>query len=163
MLLVTIAPVPPSMLYHSSEGRCQRLQNNDLKLIIRADASCSENNEAGLVARDGRRFSEIMMNFDHPNIVRLLGICTQDEAIYLITEVMKHGDLKAFIRNARPNETIIRALFSLSSNSWTSPLRLQPASLISPRVCSFIAILLHETVSSAKIIINCQSKFPTLE
>ncbi|XP_065836900.1 insulin-like growth factor 1 receptor [Oscarella lobularis] len=64
-------------------------------------------------AEDFRKEMEIMMDFDHPNIVRLLGICTRDEPLYLITELMKHGDLKAFIRKARPNETHPRSLLSI--------------------------------------------------
>ena len=64
-------------------------------------------------AEDFRKEMEIMMDFDHPNIVRLLGICTRDEPLYLITELMKHGDLKAYIRKARPNETHPRSLLSI--------------------------------------------------
>ncbi|XP_065827130.1 uncharacterized protein [Oscarella lobularis] len=64
-------------------------------------------------AEDFRKEMEIMMDFDHPNIVRLLGICTRDEPLYLITELMKHGDLKAFIRKARPNETHPRSFLSV--------------------------------------------------
>ncbi|XP_065827236.1 insulin-like growth factor 1 receptor isoform X1 [Oscarella lobularis] len=61
-------------------------------------------------AEDFRKEMEIMMDFDHPNIVRLLGICTHDEPLYLITELMKHGDLKDYIRKARPNEINPRPL-----------------------------------------------------
>ncbi|XP_065836171.1 uncharacterized protein [Oscarella lobularis] len=65
-------------------------------------------------AEDFRKEMEIMMDFDHPNIVRLLGICTHDEPLYLITELMKHGDLKAYIRKARPIETHPRSLLSVA-------------------------------------------------
>ena len=65
-------------------------------------------------AEDFRKEMEIMMDFDHPNIVRLLGICTRDEPLYLITELMKHGDLKAYIRKARPNETHPRPFLSIA-------------------------------------------------
>ena len=64
-------------------------------------------------AEDFRKEMEIMMDFDYPNIVRLLGICTRDEPLYLITELMKHGDLKAFIRKARPSETHPRSFLSI--------------------------------------------------
>ena len=65
-------------------------------------------------AEDFRKEMEIMMDFDHPNIVRLLGICTHDEPLYLITELMKHGDLKDYIRKARPNEMHPRPLLSIA-------------------------------------------------
>ena len=65
-------------------------------------------------AEDFRKEMEIMMDFDHPNIVRLLGICTRDEPLYLITELMKHGDLKDYIRKARPNEMHPRPLLSIA-------------------------------------------------
>ncbi|XP_065845964.1 uncharacterized protein [Oscarella lobularis] len=65
-------------------------------------------------AEDFRKEMEIMMYFDHPNIVRLLGICTHDEPLYLITELMKHGDLKDYIRKARPNEMHPRPLLSIA-------------------------------------------------
>ena len=65
-------------------------------------------------AEDFRKEMEIMMDFDHANIIRLLGICTRDKPLYLITELMKHGDLKAFLRKARPSETGPRSLLSIA-------------------------------------------------
>ena len=65
-------------------------------------------------AEDFRKKMEIEMEFDHPNVVRLLGICTRDEPLYLIVELTKHGDLKEYIRNAQPNETHPRPLLSIA-------------------------------------------------
>ena len=39
-------------------------------------------------ARDFRKELEIMMDFDHPKIIKLLGVCTKEEPLYLITELM---------------------------------------------------------------------------
>eukprot|EP00118_Oscarella_pearsei_P024080 m.297875 g.297875 ORF g.297875 m.297875 type:complete len:3271 (+) comp40778_c0_seq3:234-10046(+) len=64
-------------------------------------------------AEDFRKEMEIMMDFDHPNIVRLLGVCTREEPLYLITELMEHGDLKDFIRKARASELQPRPQLSL--------------------------------------------------
>lgn len=33
----------------------------------------------------------------HPNVLHLLGCCTVDEPYYLITELMKYGDLLHFL------------------------------------------------------------------
>ena len=64
-------------------------------------------------AEDFRKEIEIMMDFDHPNVIALLGVCTREEPLYLITELMKHGDLKEFVRAARASEERVRPLLSL--------------------------------------------------
>lgn len=35
--------------------------------------------------------AEIMKNFDHENIVKLLGVCTENEPIYTVMEFMLYG------------------------------------------------------------------------
>ena len=64
-------------------------------------------------AEDFRKEIQIMMDFDHPNVIALLGVCTLKEPLYLITELMKHGDLKEFVRAARASEERVRPLLSL--------------------------------------------------
>lgn len=39
-------------------------------------------------AEDFRKEMDIMMEFDHPHIIKLLGVCTKDEPLYIITELM---------------------------------------------------------------------------
>nr|XP_045607313.1 atrial natriuretic peptide receptor 2-like isoform X2 [Procambarus clarkii] len=41
--------------------------------------------------------AEMMKNFDHENIVRLLGVCTKTEPIYTVMEFMLYGDLKTYL------------------------------------------------------------------
>lgn len=38
--------------------------------------------------------AEAMKRFDHPNIIKLLGVCLQTEPIYAVMEFMLYGDLK---------------------------------------------------------------------
>ncbi|XP_065831040.1 insulin-like growth factor 1 receptor [Oscarella lobularis] len=64
-------------------------------------------------AEDFRKQMEIAMDFDHPNVVRLLGICTRDEPLYLIVELTKHGDLKDYIRKSHSNDTHPRPALSI--------------------------------------------------
>ncbi|XP_052822135.1 uncharacterized protein LOC106880693 isoform X4 [Octopus bimaculoides] len=45
--------------------------------------------------------AEMMKRFNHPNIVQLLGVCTQGEPIYTIMEFMLHGDLKTYLLSRR--------------------------------------------------------------
>ncbi|EDQ88859.1 uncharacterized protein MONBRDRAFT_32678 [Monosiga brevicollis MX1] len=45
----------------------------------------------------------VMQQFDeHPNVVRLLGICTLDEPMMLLVEYMPDGNMRDFLREARP-------------------------------------------------------------
>ncbi|KAB7495252.1 Tyrosine-protein kinase transforming protein ros [Armadillidium nasatum] len=41
--------------------------------------------------------AEMMKNFDHENIVKLLGVCTDGEPIYTVMEFMLYGDLKTYL------------------------------------------------------------------
>ena len=38
----------------------------------------------------------------HRNVVRLLGVCTREEPLLIITEILDRGDLKEFLRSRRP-------------------------------------------------------------
>ncbi|KAK0410497.1 hypothetical protein QR680_005159 [Steinernema hermaphroditum] len=48
----------------------------------------------------------LMNNFDHPNIVRLLGVSFDSEPNFLIIELMEGGDLLAFLRSSRPRGSL---------------------------------------------------------
>ena len=43
--------------------------------------------------------------FDHPNIVKILAVCVDNDPVYIIMELMPAGDLLKFIREAHP-ETV---------------------------------------------------------
>ncbi|NXG70179.1 ROS1 kinase, partial [Baryphthengus martii] len=45
--------------------------------------------------------AHLMSKFDHPHILRLLGVCLLNEPQYLILELMEGGDLLSFLRGAR--------------------------------------------------------------
>ncbi|KAG7465669.1 hypothetical protein MATL_G00155980 [Megalops atlanticus] len=45
--------------------------------------------------------AHLMSQFDHPNILRLLGVCLQNEPQYLILELMEGGDLRSYLQGAR--------------------------------------------------------------
>lgn len=40
--------------------------------------------------------------FNHPNILSLLGVCLQNEPQFLILELMEGGDLRSYLMGARP-------------------------------------------------------------
>lgn len=43
--------------------------------------------------------AELMKNMRHPNLVQLLGVCTREAPIYIITEFMTKGNLQDYLRN----------------------------------------------------------------
>ncbi|XP_050988520.1 proto-oncogene tyrosine-protein kinase ROS isoform X2 [Labeo rohita] len=52
--------------------------------------------------------------FNHPNILRLIGVCLRNEPHYLILELMEGGDLRSYLRGARPTANR-KELLSLNS------------------------------------------------
>ena len=84
-------------------------------------------------ARDFRKELEIMMDFVHPKIIKLLGVCTKEEPLYLITELMTKGDLKEFFYLQLSTSCKI---FSTSHFSFTSRIRgayaIKHVSMLSP-------------------------------
>ena len=52
--------------------------------------------------------SAIMLDFDHPNVLKLLGVCfdAHDELPLIVLPYMANGDLKSFLVNKRGNEEI---------------------------------------------------------
>ena len=54
--------------------------------------------------------SEIMMNFHHPNVLSLIGVCVDaGEAPYIIMPYMANGSLLMYLRKSRPELTISEA------------------------------------------------------
>uniref|UniRef100_A0A8C6YDG2 Tyrosine-protein kinase n=1 Tax=Naja naja TaxID=35670 RepID=A0A8C6YDG2_NAJNA len=47
----------------------------------------------------------ILKQYSHPNIVRLIGVCTQKQPIYIVMELVKGGDFLTFLRNERARLT----------------------------------------------------------
>ncbi|XP_064422102.1 tyrosine-protein kinase Fes/Fps [Latimeria chalumnae] len=43
--------------------------------------------------------ARILKQYDHPNIVQLIGVCTQKQPIYIVMELVQGGDFLTFLRN----------------------------------------------------------------
>ncbi|CAN9507027.1 unnamed protein product [Ophioblennius macclurei] len=59
--------------------------------------SCKEN----LAPEHKNKFlmeARILKQYNHPNIVRLIGVCTQKQPIYIIMELVEGGDFLSFLR-----------------------------------------------------------------
>ncbi|GAB6022338.1 hypothetical protein CHUAL_006459 [Chamberlinius hualienensis] len=50
----------------------------------------------------------LMSKFDHPNIVKLLGVCAIGRPMCLLFEYMGKGDLNEFLRSCSPSNYIVR-------------------------------------------------------
>lgn len=40
----------------------------------------------------------IMKKLQHPKLIRLYAVCTQEEPIYIVTELMPNGSLKDYLK-----------------------------------------------------------------
>ncbi|XP_056289248.1 muscle, skeletal receptor tyrosine-protein kinase [Pseudoliparis swirei] len=67
---------------------------------------------------DFQREAALMAQFDHPNIVRLLGVCAVGKPMCLMFEYMAHGDLNEFLRRRSPSQSVR----TLSRGSFSSEL-----------------------------------------
>uniref|UniRef100_A0A8C2HC53 receptor protein-tyrosine kinase n=1 Tax=Cyprinus carpio TaxID=7962 RepID=A0A8C2HC53_CYPCA len=77
------------------------------EVTLRKDASDYEKTEF-------LKEAYLMSQFNHPNILRLLGVCLLNEPHYLILELMDGGDLRSYLRGARPT-TNYKELLNLIS------------------------------------------------
>ncbi|TKS70095.1 Tyrosine-protein kinase [Collichthys lucidus] len=64
--------------------------------------SCKEN----LAPEHKSKFlmeARILKQYNHPNIVKLIGVCTQKQPIYIIMELIQGGDFLSFLRHEGPS------------------------------------------------------------
>lgn len=47
--------------------------------------------------------AQLMSNFKHEHILRLIGVCFHADELYIIMELMQGGDLQVFLRQSRPS------------------------------------------------------------
>ena len=79
----------------TSQGSCYR----------RAEEVLSRSCTHGVSSGDQGAFTDLftysISNFNHPNIVKVLGVCVENDPVYIIMELMPGGDLLHFLRDAR--------------------------------------------------------------
>ena len=69
--------------------------------------------------RDFEREASLLSEFDHPNIVKLLGVCAIGRPMCLLFEYMSKGDLSAYLRSCSPSNYIVRSNGSTSSSTFS--------------------------------------------
>ena len=67
----------------------------------------------------------ILQMFDHPNIVRLLGVCTQERPYYIITEFLKHGNLLEYLNSSDGKSLLQPQLIKMSAQIAAGMLQLE--------------------------------------
>lgn len=58
-----------------------------------------------------------MQQFDHPHIIKLIGICS-DSPIWIVMELARHGEMRAYLQNNRTRlcvATLVLYAFQLST------------------------------------------------
>ncbi|XP_006626687.2 muscle, skeletal receptor tyrosine-protein kinase [Lepisosteus oculatus] len=68
---------------------------------------------------DFQREAALMAEFDHPNIVKLLGVCAVGKPMCLLFEYMAYGDLNEYLRRRSPSQHSLNRS-SLSGRSLSS-------------------------------------------
>ncbi|XP_011363452.1 tyrosine-protein kinase Fer isoform X3 [Pteropus vampyrus] len=65
--------------------------------------------------------AKILKQYDHPNIVKLIGVCTQRQPIYIIMELIPGGDFLSFLRKKKDDIKLKQLVkFSLDAASGMS-------------------------------------------
>nr|KAF6489448.1 FER tyrosine kinase [Molossus molossus] len=66
--------------------------------------------------------AKILKQYDHPNIVKLIGVCTQRQPIYIIMELIPGGDFLSYLRRKKdeikPKQLVKFALDAASGMSY---------------------------------------------
>ncbi|XP_044059106.1 tyrosine-protein kinase Fes/Fps isoform X2 [Siniperca chuatsi] len=84
----------PVLKGNFGEVYCGRLRSDNTPVAVK---SCKEN----LAPEHKSKFlmeARILKQYDHPNIVKLIGVCTQKQPIYIIMELIQGGDFLSFLR-----------------------------------------------------------------
>lgn len=115
--------------------------------------------------RDFEREACLLAEFDHPNIVKLLGVCALGRPMCLLFEYMGRGDLNEFLRSCSPSNYVIRVTNTTDDNGSTAgePSRLSHMDLINiaVQVASGMVYLsdrkfVHRDLATRNCLINDQ-------
>uniref|UniRef100_A0A8C5L7X4 Tyrosine-protein kinase n=2 Tax=Jaculus jaculus TaxID=51337 RepID=A0A8C5L7X4_JACJA len=73
--------------------------------------------------------AKILKQYDHPNIVKLIGVCTQRQPVYIIMELVPGGDFLSFLRK-RKDELKLKQLVKFSIDAASGMLYLESKNCI---------------------------------
>ncbi|KAL2778614.1 tyrosine-protein kinase Fer isoform b [Daubentonia madagascariensis] len=73
--------------------------------------------------------AKILKQYDHPNIVKLIGVCTQRQPVYIIMELVPGGDFLSFLRKKK-DELKLKQLVKFSIDAAAGMLYLESKNCI---------------------------------
>nr|XP_051709886.1 tyrosine-protein kinase Fer isoform X3 [Oryctolagus cuniculus] len=73
--------------------------------------------------------AKILKQYDHPNIVKLIGVCTQRQPVYIIMELVPGGDFLSFLRKKK-DELKLKQLVKFSLDAASGMLYLESKNCI---------------------------------
>lgn len=80
------------------EGVVNDVDEADTRVAIKTLRKGATEQEKGEFLQE----AQLMSNFKHEHILRLIGVCFDMDALYIIMELMQGGDLLSFLRQSRP-------------------------------------------------------------
>ena len=70
---------------------------------------------SSMILSDFLAEAEIMKDLKHEKLIQLYGVCTQGEPIYIVTELMKHGNLLQYLRKGEGQNLEIPDLMNIGA------------------------------------------------
>ncbi|XP_006030858.2 tyrosine-protein kinase Fes/Fps isoform X1 [Alligator sinensis] len=61
--------------------------------------------------------ARILKQYNHPNIVRLIGVCTQKQPIYIVMELVQGGDFLTFLRSDDSAQLRVKDLLKMTETA----------------------------------------------
>ena len=66
--------------------------------------------------------AEIMKKLIHPKLVQLFAVCSREEPIYIVTELMENGSLLEFLRSPKGKQMKMPKLIDIATQVGLNPL-----------------------------------------
>jgi fyn-related kinase len=57
--------------------------------------------------------AQVMKKIQHPNLLQLYAVCTLEEPIFIVTELMKHGSLLEYLRQGAGQNATMRQMIDM--------------------------------------------------
>lgn len=92
-----------------------------------------------------------MKQCDHPNLVRLYAVCTQEEPFYIITEFMAGGSLLDYLRDTEKNILTIQAMVDMCAQIANGMRYLEERKLVH-RDLAARNVLVGEKISGVPVV-----------
>lgn len=81
------------VIFYSSQGKL----NNGLEVAVKRCSLSASHSDPEKLSQEFRTEVELLTNINHRNIIKLIGYCTEDQAMILVYEYMPNGSLDKYI------------------------------------------------------------------